>query len=339
MKHSDSNPAANSLPAGVSAEAVLEAVEKSGYPLQSVVADTLGPKFDIQHEWSFVDRSTQDLRSLDLLCTMGLPERPSARIRPKLNLLIECKQSELPYVFFLARENSTAFTFPYLAGLHHYEIEITSDDTASTWHLPIEFAIGMTEDKFRSHPPLCYTLSKCVRKGKEIELSGSDAYNSLTMPIVKALQHFRQAKSPKETFYYFDLHLAFGIGLLDAPMVGIAGRDAKMIPWVRLCRHEPSEQFTFGRGIFWVFDIVHRHYLYEYVFSHLVPYAERFAEAALMHPNEIADGKAFAPGMEKHWHKNLEQRLQPRRPIHTAVRSRSILKNIMDLMKKGRSAG
>lgn len=100
MQSPPENPTSNVLGAGVSDQMVEGAISASGYPLQLVVARTLSPTFSIQEEWSYVDSETDSARTIDIVATKRLFEwkEPQPRIRPALNFLIECKQSELPYM-------------------------------------------------------------------------------------------------------------------------------------------------------------------------------------------------------------------------------------------------
>ena len=100
MNESDGNPPGNRLAAGLSDEALSEAVESSGYPLQTVVAAQLSRLgFSITEEWVFTDSESGKARALDVHAAKPLYDRARAsgsRVRPALALLIECKQSEMP---------------------------------------------------------------------------------------------------------------------------------------------------------------------------------------------------------------------------------------------------
>ena len=105
MKRVPSNPGSNKLGSGVTEKAVNEAVAKSGYPLQTIIARSLrGQEFGVNEEWSYIDRDTSDLRTLDIMAAKLFYDFESepTRVRPTLNLLIECKQSNLPFIFFSA---------------------------------------------------------------------------------------------------------------------------------------------------------------------------------------------------------------------------------------------
>ena len=114
MKHFTNNPTTNVLGGGVTEEKLNIAVLKSGYPLQTRVAIALKDNFFVQEEWSFIDNQTDEVRTIDLLAEKHLfDKQQKVRVRPILNLIIECKQSELPYIFFLANEVRTLPNFPF----------------------------------------------------------------------------------------------------------------------------------------------------------------------------------------------------------------------------------
>ena len=229
MKSTPENPSSNRLTPGVSVEVLADAIHASGYPLQLQVAQNLSEGFYIQEEWSYIDHQTQVPRTIDLVASRELFEwkDPQPRVRPELNLVIECKQSDLPYVFFLSDRHPRLPDFPTISGLKAKNVVITSDDDPSSWHIPPLGALGLDQHSFLSDSvPFCVTFSKCVRHGKKLTLSGSDPYQNLMLPILKAADHFDQTQIPPPTAHYFDGHLVIGVGVLDAPMVGVRLTDS-----------------------------------------------------------------------------------------------------------------
>ena len=241
MNSAQQNPAANQLGAGVTEDQVRGAVERSGYPLQTIVAEILKSKFHVQQEWCYVDRDSKELRAIDLHARRMLHDwgtGPQPRVRPHLDLLVECKQSQLPYVFFLSDGKPASLDSPEIVGLRHLNIEIATDDDLSTHSWSLISALDLNMDDFQKMPPYSSTFSKCVRKGAEIELSGTEAYTGLVLPLIKALHHFRVAKHPVQTAWYFDAHMVITLAVLDAPMVAVSFENQTttltLTPWVRV---------------------------------------------------------------------------------------------------------
>lgn len=347
MKHTPDNPPTNQLGSGITESRVVEAVERSGYPLQvhvaAILRSTVGPciePFGVLEEWSYLDRDSGELRNVDLHAELRLHEwDPQPRVRPKLNVLIECKQSQLPYVFFLSPGNVVGVDFPVVAGLRKDRIVAISDDDPSSWNLTVMHALDLHEDPYQVTPPFCHTLSKCVRKGSDVELSGSEAYNSLILPLVKALHHFKHTQTSVETAWYWDAHLAIGLGVLDAPMVAVNVENGPPVftamPWVRALRHEYQDKTEHSeRNRIWILDIVHRDYFASYLSDHLLPFAGRFAQRILRHPTELATGAAFVPGMGANGWNAIEQRMQPRSRAAGTARTLAIGRSIAKLFRR-----
>jgi hypothetical protein len=338
MNDSIQNPASNQLGAGLTDAQVLGAVQKSGYPLQTIVGDTLRSDFFVQEEWSYIDRDTKELRTIDIRAKRmlyDLKEHP--RVRPQLDLVIECKQSHLPCVFFLSRNTPNLLNFPEIAGLHKDILEITTDDDLSTWSYHVSHALDLNLESFHKAPRYCNSFSKCVRKGAEIELSGTEAYTGLVLPLIKGVQHLIASEQPVETAWYFDAHLVLSVAVLDSPMIAASIGEGKTIltflPWVRVLRHEYLEEADWWqRDRMWAVDVVHKDFLAIYLAQHVLPFAERFSQRVLRHPSELATGEGFALGMGKDSWGSIEGRLVPRPRTARVNRAKLILKNLTRLL-------
>ena len=149
MDKDNDNPIGNCLPEGISENQLQEAITSSGYPLQVDISDLLNPCFSVHPEWSYVDNDSGIMRSMDLLAERCLDETNDSdiRIRPKLDLLIECKKTNLPYVFFLSEFGLASHHFPLLVGLVSDVIAIHTNDFGGTFNLP---PVDLLE--LRKHP-------------------------------------------------------------------------------------------------------------------------------------------------------------------------------------------
>jgi hypothetical protein len=319
-EHPD-NPASNTIPQGVTEAAIQSGIESSGYPLQLVVAQELSRDFQLHEEWGFVDSDSGTTRTIDLVATKSLFEwtEPQPRIRPALNLVIECKQSALPYVFFLSGTTPWIKDFPVVSGLANNAITLKTDDDRSSWTFCPVSVFDLRGDPFlRDAAPSCMTFSKCVRKGSDIVLSGSEPYQNVVFPITKAVCHFQATQSPPKTAHYFDCGLVVGMAVLDAPMIGVrltdSGSESVLLPWVRVVRHRPSlNPHKHDDAQVHAIEVVHKDYLRTYLDFHLNPFAQRFADLALKHPDVLADGKGFVSGMGQNSWTQIEPRLRRKR--------------------------
>ncbi|WP_433919516.1 hypothetical protein OIE50_33660 [Streptomyces canus] len=315
------NPESNQLKAGLTDQALTEAIEKSGYPLQSAVFELLESDFHVQQEWGFRDRISGEMRSCDLMAVRQLGDEPSekSRIRTSLAVLIECKQSDLPYVFFSPSPSPWRLSLPQVTGLRQDDVTVSTDDSRSTWLLPLMRVLETAEEPFMARNGFSI-MSKCARKGPKLELSGTDAYNGIVMPLASAATHFSASSKPRDTYHWFDAYLLCAVAVLDAPMVEAKrtpnGTELQFTPWCRLFRHEPEEPGAFmgHAGKTMAIDVVHKDFFREYLLTHLVPFAQTFSERALRHHEVLATGKAFVPQMEGKGRNGIYGRLQPPKP-------------------------
>lgn len=299
------NPPTNRLGSGVEADDVLEAVSASGYPLQTVVANKLNRDFThTQEEWSYRDSDTNDLRTLDVLARRALyvttMERP--KVDPYLALLIECKRAELPYVFFLSAGEAATPDFPLVTGVPKLNVQVA--DTGSTYSgVRVPQALSLDADAFVREAEFCTTFAKCARKGKKLELSGSEAYNALVLPLSKALHHFDMAWTTKPRVKYagYLCHLALAVGVLDAPMVGVRASESSsqaiLLPWVRVVRHESAEaadRERVNRPKVLAIDIVHKDFFDVYLNEHVGSFATRFLNLVVKHQEALSSGSGSA---------------------------------------------
>jgi hypothetical protein len=299
--------------------------------------------FHVQDEWGYIDRDTHELRNLDIRASLRLHEwSPQPRVRPQLDLLVECKQSALPYVFFLVDNRIWTGGFPTIAGLRRSSVVFSSDDDPSTWENTVITALDLSEEPFQTAPPFCHTLAKCIRKGSDLELSGSDGYNAIVLPLVKAIEHFTRAEEPVSTAWYFDCHLCIGLAVLDAPLVGVRVADdgtTALIgtPWVRVARHEYDEKLEpFDRDKLWLLDVVHKDFMAVYLRDNVLPFATTFAERALRHTTELATGRAFVPRMGADGIPPYESRMSPRTTTTGAKWSVSLGRRVLSLVGRRR---
>lgn len=290
MQSSENNPAENKLHAGTTEQALIDAIEASGYPLQSVAIDAIlkalkAPRFrvSVQEEWSYLDKDENTVRHIDGLISYmfggqgkendrGFPVKPSGYIRQSADFLLECKQSELPYIFFLRPSRSGPI--PRIVGMRYPEIEVRLGSNSGP-HLPTPLSdiLEIPRMEFASEPPTAVSMSKAHWKGKALELSGEESFRGLALPLLKAVQHYLSLGKPPEVRIYFDLRYVFPLAVLRAPMVGVQMHNDQMniqlLPWVRVVYAEPPDESEAG----WFanysdnksFDVVHINYLEQYV--------------------------------------------------------------------------
>ena len=340
MDSHPNNTPENAVPPGVTEKQISDAIQKSGYPLQIVIANELRNNgFGLTQEWSFLDRDTFELRTMDVHAQKHFYDLGDQRfIRPQLDLLIECKQSDLPYVFFKCEEGVWIADMPCFAGLKSETIKVTSDDDPSSWNYGLIQLFGMENDEFLTTPDCSPTFSKCVRKGSDVRLSGVESYNGLVLPLIKAQQHLFNVESPVDTAVYFDLHMIISVGVIDAPLIVVECESEpvpKLQPWIRVVRHEHQKDIEtrHDQSRRWGIDIVHKSYFSTYIKEHVVPFSQRIAELALRHEHVLQSCSGFVSGMGADSWNNIEQRLKPPSSAPNFARTRAAAKTLFGRSK------
>lgn len=296
MRTSPNNPVNNQIPTGVDSAELITAVELSGYPLQGIVASKLNGVFKITEEWGYIDRDTQEHRSLDIFAYHSLMDDQNISVQPSLVLLIECKRSRFPYIFFQRTASTPILRFPVVAGLSYGRVQIyekSGNRMIEEWGAT---ALGLNCLPFvEAGPPNCSAFCRATLNGKKIELSGSEPFNSIVHPLVKALDHsyqlYRAQENPTKIFPL----LIVCVSVLDAPMVLIESpqkvADPVLTPWVRVVRQEASSDNKWGEKFkFYAIDAVHIDYFDDYINQELLPFALEFKQRVIQFADILFNG-------------------------------------------------
>lgn len=289
MDTSENNPHENQLPAGIKERVLLDAIATSGFPLQGLVAQELRDKYGVSEEWSFIDRDTEQLRSLDVFAWRSL--EPHKHVHCRAALLVECKSSIHPYVFFQNAVHNS-YHFPKCTGLKNVQVAKRGDSAISKYQEchPTK-VLGLNESEFATTPIVCSAFTQAIAHGDKVNVSGSDPFNSIVMPLVKSVDHasslYQISDAGRDGVLYPTLLLA--VCVMDAPMIVVANPDDKqsisLTPWVRIFRQEARlNQHKEIRHAEYVIDFVHRGFMSEFFRIHvekfLSAYRERLVESA-----------------------------------------------------------
>jgi hypothetical protein len=319
------NPRGNTLPPGLSTDQVEVAIRSSGYPLQQRVVATLTSSFDsLREEWGYIDRDTNTYRTLDLVATEQLWMRTipkkgrfvvKIQVRPSLVLLIECVQTVFPYVFFRSVSPVVQRGLPLVAGLRHAQLELSARDTRDKFVYDIPHVLGLTSLPFIKDPPaICHTFSGLARKGNKVELTGSETFNKVIQPLIKAALYFETISQPRSSFRYLTCSAVVPVAVLDAPMLIVdvkADRHTtSYAPWVRVLRNEPVPGAqTLDTHRTFAIDCVHWEYLPEYLTAHLAPFSAEFAARVERHHKELYNGRGNLTSEQDSWQEDIEPHL------------------------------
>src|SRR5262249_6988491 len=162
--------------------------------------------------------------------------------------------SELPYVFFKSVTSSTIEDFPKVLGMKRF-ISLNSGD--SSREISIASFLDLKDSRFISSTAVvCNAFSKVERKGNSLELSGTDTFNKIVLPLASAIDYAAEFFGR----YQMMAILAHAVCVMDAPMILAealsTGSDLTLTPWVRIVRQE-NPTGPRARVQHYVVDVVH----------------------------------------------------------------------------------
>lgn len=148
MRESKFNPSSNKIPLGIKEPVLLKAIEFSGYPLQGITASKLLAAFNVTEEWGYIDRDSKERRTIDIFAFKTLSDNKTLNIQPTLLLLIECKRSEHPYVFFQNVTDRQIPRFPQIVGIPRNIVSIHEQDSNRYQECSGDIVLGLNALSF-----------------------------------------------------------------------------------------------------------------------------------------------------------------------------------------------
>lgn len=290
------------LPDGIDPAHLIDAVRKSGYPVQTVVARELSDNFTVVEEWGYVDRASQEHRALDIFAHRRL-DATSARLEMSLTLLIECKRSDMPYVFFAAAIPHVPSGFPSISGLPKRRFALHDESRHCSTEVPPADFMRCADFTFVSDPAIAVSFSRVERKSKTLCLSGTVPYNTVVLPLASALEHYRDSQSsPSLQQQRFYPALTLCVCVVDAPLVLASGTpEAPRLStqsWIRLVHNEAVHEDHWWRRKHYVVDVVRRDFLRTYLTDHALPFADQLAVRMTEHEALVVSGKGKVPNWD-----------------------------------------
>ena len=307
MRQDGDNPKGNTLSDGFPEAKVISAIADSGYPLQGRVARNLQGEFRVTEEWGYFDKSTNTHRSLDLFAYRRHDSR-SDRIRPSCALLVECKRSQYPYVFFRRMADYEIPQFPRVLGIAeiiNLRQRITSTQMSMRGFSAAQI-LGLEELPFLvPGPPRSVGFSKLMRKGKELELSGAEPFHSIVLPLSRALDHARELYKPPANQSWAAPTLTLCICVLDAVMILVEDpdrvADPLLTPWIRVVRQETPLDLKLRKApfIYYAIDVVHADHFDIFVHKHLTPFFDVFSTRVMEKSDILVSGGGDVQDLDK----------------------------------------
>ena len=204
---------------------------------------------------------------------------------PYVTLLIECKRSTHPHVFFKNVIDRDIPKFPKIAGITHKSVTLHEREGNRGCETSAAEVLGLVELPFiASGPPRCSAFARGVSNGEKVKLSGTVPFNSLILPLVKAIDHTSSMYTSDANAQRLYPILILAIGVLDAPMLVVEdpsnASEPAMTPWTRVLRQEAYVEHRWINHRHYVIDAVHIDFFDDFVSNHLMPFIDEFSARA-----------------------------------------------------------
>lgn len=252
-----------------SEEQIIAALERSGYLFEQEVADKLEQlDFHVETGWAFQDPDQSKSREIDVRAIKRIFNDESKQLGVFIELLIECKASESPFVFLQRskneREKKNISPKEYLFPKKNFRHTISP---TSFREIPAFMHFDLHNHHYYYREDLKSTqFSKIVRKGNEWVANHEGIYDSIVQPLAKALEY--QRKSLKSTISgtgWKYIWLVFPIVVLRDGLFAVDVSLPNLKP-------EPKGRVSFVRHLqsesvdgFYLIDFIKISHLHQYI--------------------------------------------------------------------------
>lgn len=270
---------------------ILSALEQSGYLFEQQVADRLEAlDLHVDTSWAYLDADLEKSRELDARAIKRVFHDEKTKLSVFVELLVECKAFESPMVFLQRAKNKRELEHPnpleYVFPLKHYRKNLSG---GSYQEVPPFIHLELRDHHYYYREPMKTTqFSKIVRKGSGWAANHEGIYDSIILPLAKALECQRQvavkrAAGPGWRYVW----LLFPIVVLRKSLFAIdassSKKDLQRKGRISFVRHLESGNV---KG-FYHTDFVTYEYLDEYVTKELMPFANHLSEVCRATPAAI----------------------------------------------------
>jgi hypothetical protein len=268
---------------------ILKALDQSGYVFEQQAADRLEELgFHVDTSWAFRDAEEEKSRELDVRGIKRILHDEQSKLSVFVELLAECKANESPFVFLQRAKNARELEHPapreYLFPVKHFKKQVTSN---SYQEVPPFIHLNLRDEHYYYRDGLKATqFSKIVRKGSHWSANHEGIYDSVVLPLAKALECQRQdalARVSGPTWRY--IWLFFPLVILRGGLLGIDVSKRPMEPKaagrISFSRHLES---TSVNG-FYLIDFVTFEHLGSYIKNEIDPFAEHIVKLHKETPN------------------------------------------------------
>ena len=226
-------------------EAIVSALEKSGYLMEQEVATQLEElDFHVWTNWAFRDVEQGKSRELDVRAIRRIALNESQSLGAFVELLVECKNNSNPYVFLRRPKSEVDNRYPpqeFVFPISEYERRQKVDAKRTQVrrvHAFHHLGFADIHHQFVSDSKVVQ-FCQLFRKGKHLSANHGGLYDATFFPMAKALMERRKEIARGNVKYFW----------LLVPMVVLRGEMFCVDSSVRKPTPMPTDHVTFKREI------------------------------------------------------------------------------------------
>ncbi|EJM80472.1 hypothetical protein [Pseudomonas sp. GM60] len=276
-------------------EQILTALEKSGFLFEQEIATILeGNGFHVETSWSYLDLDTKKSREIDLRAVKTYLHNEEHKIQIFAEILVECKDSSSPFVFLERqknkRETTTFHPKEYIFPRKTYRKELSAN---SFREIPAFTHLGLAPSHYYfKYPNKATQFSKIVRKGSDWVANHEGIYDSLFLPIAKAVDaSLKSLPGSRNTGEWRIVWLIFPVVVLRDHLMTLTmdGEDKSLTEKGRVTFVRNLDSDTL-KGDYLV-DFVTSHYLQNYLDNDVGQFVSAIADLSISSPELIRGDK------------------------------------------------
>lgn len=268
---------------------ILGALEGSGFLFEQEVATTLESYgFHVETSWPYLDPDTKKSREIDLRAIKNYLQDENNKLQVFVELLVECKDSRSPLVFFERRKNKRELEASspkeYIFPKKTYR-QILSENSYREVPAFVHLDLAPTHYYFQDSNKATQ-FTKIVRKGSNWVANHDGIYDSLFLPMAKVLE--TRIKSIPKTHRpgeWCTVWLYFPVVVIRDHLISLSGNSEnhELIPKGRISfvRNLDSDSL---QGSYLV-DFVTSEYLERYLDKDVGVFAKAVSDLALSSPS------------------------------------------------------
>jgi hypothetical protein len=265
-----------------SIEEILNALKESGYLFEQEVGTILEQNgYHIQTNAAFKDDDEEKSREIDVTGFRRLCYDERKKILIAVRILCECKNTQSPFVFINRNMNAADkeycppnFIFPqndFLTPVVGKPTSYHSTPAFKHYNLDKHFPFHQNETK-------AVQFCKIFRKGKDWNASHDGIYDSILIPLIKCLEHYKKKDSRmlRGEFTYYSVY--FPIVVINSEIYSIDSHvensALKSSEFVSFIRDIDSKNLN-GR---FLVDFVTKDGLKNYLLNQVNPFLEKLKD-------------------------------------------------------------